>query len=125
MALVNHNNGTAVTTTGTYCAIQANEPPTTVGSSGGDCELIKTIGWFIVGNASAAGTVNIQFNDPLDTTFRTPTTQPSPFPITVAANGVYEGTIVNLCHGAQLSITMTGGSLTVCELMGVVTSDSE
>ena len=126
MPLVNHNNGVLITATGSYCPITVPPPPTTVTlTTGSPCRVIETIGWMIVGNATAAGTVNIQFQDPLDLTFRTPNTPPTPFPITIAASGVYMGNVPVIAHGAQLAITLTAGGLTVCELIGELSEYEE
>lgn len=126
MALVNHNNNVAIAASGSYCPITVANPPNPLNlTTGAPSQVIEQLGFLIVGNAAAAGTVNLQVKDPLDATYRTPGTPPSPFPITIAASGVYAGVVSMFCHGAQLVVTLTGGQLTVCELIGKVTEYDE
>ena len=117
MSVFNDNNG-PVTATGTVCTIEPiNQAgvPVTVGAAGGDAPVFEKISWWILGDGSAAGSVALQLKD-AGGTYRTVTL--APFPITLAASTSYIGNITTDVHGAQLLVTLSGGTLPVCELVG-------
>jgi len=120
MSLFNSNGGTLISAAGPlpYCTIETIMPTSQATSTvGGDCSLIQGIGWLIVGNATATGTVNLQKKGP-DGTYRT--IAASPFPLTITNNIISSGGILaEIGHGYQFSIAITAGGLIVCELMGL------
>jgi hypothetical protein len=122
MSVFNDNNG-PVLATGTVCTIEPiNQSlvPATVSSTGGDTQVFEKVSWFILGDASAAGTVALQLKD---ATGSYHTCAISPFPVTLAANQVTFGNLTTDCHGAQFVVTLSGGTLLVCELVGQMRID--
>ena len=119
MSVFNDNNG-PVSASGTVCTIepinQANVP-VTVPSTGGSTQVFEKISWLIIGDASAAGTVALQLKD---ATGSYHTVALSPFPLTLSASITNVGNIISDCHGAQFVVTLSGGTLPVCELIGQI-----
>jgi hypothetical protein len=122
MAVFNDNNG-PVLATGTVCTIEPIDQtnvPATVSSVGGDTQVFDKVSWFILGDASSVGTVALQLKDG-GGTYRTVTL--SPFPLTLAANAINVGSFTFDCHGARFVVTLSAGTLLVCELLGQMRFD--
>lgn len=114
MATINHNNG-PVTATGNYCPVTVYPYPLPAVVGQTSSRLFRALGWMIVGNGSAAGSVALQVIDPLTGTYSNATL--APFPLTLSASLVSIGKVSLSFQGARFVVTLSAGQLSVCELI--------